>query len=45
MGDVNMSSILIRKATEPDIPAVSKLAIELINSVKNDEFIAEDVLL
>ncbi len=39
-----MNNILIRKAIKSDIPSVSKLAIELIDSVKNGEGIAEDVL-
>ncbi len=39
-----MNNILIRKAIESDIPAVGKLAIELIDSVKDGEGIAKDVL-
>lgn len=39
-----MNNILIRKAIESDVPAVSELAIELIDSVKNGEGIAKDVL-
>ena len=39
-----MNNILIRRAIKSDIPTVSKLAIELIDSVKNSGGIAKDVL-
>ncbi len=44
MAGVDVNNILIRRAIKSDIPTVSKLAIELIDSVKNSEGIAEDVL-
>lgn len=39
-----MNNILIRRAIKSDIPTVTKLAIELIDSVKNSGGIAKDVL-
>jgi len=39
-----MNNILIRRVIKSDIATVSKLAIELIDSVKNSEGIARDVL-
>ena len=39
-----MNNILVRRAIKSDIPAVSKLAIELIDSVKNSGDIAKHVL-
>ena len=39
-----MNNILIRRVIKSDIATVSKLAIELIDSVKNGEGIARDVL-
>ncbi|GAG29881.1 unnamed protein product [marine sediment metagenome] len=39
-----MNNIIIRRAVKSDIPAVSKLATELIDSVKNGEGIAKNVL-
>ena len=39
-----MNNILIGRAIKSDIAAISKLAIELIDSVKNSEGIAKDVL-
>jgi len=39
-----MNNILIRRVRKSDIATVSKLAIELIDSVKNSEGIARDVL-
>jgi len=39
-----MNNILIRRAIKSDIPIVSKLATELIDSVKNSGGMAKDVL-
>ncbi len=39
-----MNNILIRRAMKSDIPTVSKLAIELIEAVKNSGGTAKDVL-
>ena len=42
---MDMNNILIRKAKECDLPRISKLAEELIQSVDNREGIAQEVML